>query len=293
MKSKVVVLIYTYDRVDDAKINQEIIRENWTSDKGFEEVKIVHTFNGEKSWWQEKYLEDDLLYLDNVGLDHFGGAELMMNEGISYISTHYSNYDYVIVLASDTWLTKPDYVATLLKKMSDEEKYLATCAWGTKEKHNIWNIGMGLDFYILDLQWLKQSKMFPLRFDEFSKKYEELFSYKDDLVFLERVFAVRFKEAIRRIPGLVSTNQLKKLAEKHLLRFIEREPIHLKEGFFKKKKFRKMNWPELGLLGDHYPEPKKKLLKKLAPKLGEHGRKLLESKDLSYWNGGKKELYRA
>ena len=54
-----------------------------------------------------------------------------------------------------------------------------------------------------------------------------------------------------------------------------------------------MNWPEIGLLGDHYPEPKRRLLKKLLPKLGENGLKLLESKDISYYNMVKKEIYRA
>lgn len=165
---------------------------------------------------------------------------------------------------------------------------------GTKKKNNIWNIGMGLDFYIMDLQWVKKSKMFPLEFDKFCKKYEEIFYYKDDIPYLERVFAARFKQAITRVPGVESTNILKKTAEKHLLRLSEREPIHLHEGFFKwKKQYRKMSWPELGLLGDHHPKPKKKLLKKLNPKLGKYGKKLIESDDISYWNLGKKELYRA
>ena len=78
MDLKVVVLIYTYDRIDDAKINQEIILKNWTPDQGFKDIKITHVFNGKRSWWSDKYLEDDLIYLDS-NPDHFRGAELMMN----------------------------------------------------------------------------------------------------------------------------------------------------------------------------------------------------------------------
>ena len=42
------VLIYTYNRVDDAKINMDIIRNVWEKSKYFENVKIIHSFNGGK-----------------------------------------------------------------------------------------------------------------------------------------------------------------------------------------------------------------------------------------------------
>jgi hypothetical protein len=291
MKYNIAVLLYTFDRIDDAKINQEIIRENWTAHSAFNDIKIVHTFNGEKVWWPEKYLEDDLLYLENTG--HFSGVEQMINKGIDHILERYSEYDYVIMLASDTWLCRPDYVADLLQVMHDSEKYLATCAWGTKKKNNIWNIGMGLDFCILDLKWLARSQMFPLRFIDFSEKYKDIFSYQGTGVFLERVFALRFKEALARAPGVQSFNEIRPLAIDRLLRLSEREPIHLHRGVFKKKQYRKMSWPELGLLGDHYPTPKQKLFKKIALKLGPQGTIFIEAHDLSYWNNGKQERYEA
>jgi hypothetical protein len=59
------VLIYTYNRTDDAKINMDIIRNVWEKSKYFEKIKIVHAFNGEKSWYAKKYLENDLVVMKN------------------------------------------------------------------------------------------------------------------------------------------------------------------------------------------------------------------------------------
>lgn len=52
------VLIYTYNRIDDAMVNMDIIRNIWEKSKYFEDVKIIHSFNGEKSWYPKKELEE-------------------------------------------------------------------------------------------------------------------------------------------------------------------------------------------------------------------------------------------
>ena len=119
---KIAVLLYTYNRVDDARINMEIIRNLWNQYPLLKDITIVHSYNGDKILWPEKYLEDDLLYLENPG--HFAGAEILINEGVKYISEKYPDTDYTILLAADTWLIKPEYVAKVITEMQQKKKYL-------------------------------------------------------------------------------------------------------------------------------------------------------------------------
>lgn len=283
---KIGVLIYTYNRTDDARINMEIIRNLWNQSDLLRDVTIVHSFNGEKEWWPDKYLEDELLYLPNPG--HFAGAEILLNEGMKCFTNKYPDVDYVITLASDTWLIKPEYVEKIIRNMKTEDKYLATCPWGAPDKDNMWNIGMALDFNILDLKWVIKSELFPIKFSEFVDKYSEIFMYKDENIFLESVFAMRFKQAVQRTVSIPSERLLRKISNTYVYRMKEREPVHDEKTFFGMKKGRKMYWPDLGILGHHEPEPKKAILKKFGLNLGTHSKRLVESTDLNYYNQGVK-----
>jgi hypothetical protein len=291
---KIGVLIYTYNRTDDARINMEIIRNVWKKSELLKEVVIVHTFNGQKEWWPEKYLEDELLYLDNPG--HFEGAEVLINGGVKCFSEKYPDIDYVILLASDTWLVKPEYLEKMILDMQKEEKYLATAVWGTKKLTNIWTRGSALDFNIFNLKWAIQSSFFPLRFKEFKDKYEDLFFYNDQTIYPENVFVVRFREAIFRSVKIASDNILKPVAESHIYKMVDREPVHTncKENLiFKKGGWkRKMYVPKMGLITHHNPIQKQKIFKEWKLTLGESGNKFLSAKDLSYYNRGlDKNLY--
>jgi len=282
--------MYTYNRTDDARINMEIIRNIWQKDKYFEDIKIIHSFNGEEEWWTEKYLEDDLLRLENTG--HFSGAEILLNEGIEYINNKYPEIEHLVILASDTWIIKPEYIKGIINSMIKDEKYLATCPWGTEEKDNMWKIGMAIDFNILNIKWAVQNKLFPIRFLDFREKYNEIFYYQDENIFLERVFALRFKQAVLNFKKLISENLLKKASESYVYRMTEREPVHDERKFFRIKKGRKKYWPKIGLLTHHEPEPKKIILKKNKIDVGEYSHKLITSKNLEYYNQGiRKNIY--
>lgn len=285
---KIGVLLYTYNRTDDARINMEIIRNVWSKNDLLKDVIIVHSYNGEKEWWPEKYLEDELLYLENPG--HFTGAELLLNEGVKCFSEKYSDVDYVITLASDTWLVKPEYIEKMILSMEKEEKYLATAVWGTKKLTNIWTRGSALDFNIFNLKWATKSHFFPLKFQEFKDKYEELFFYNDQTVYPENIFIIRFKQAIARSVKIVSENILKPVAESHIYRMKDREPVHTNSEenlVFRSGGWKRMMYvAKMGLIMHHDPMPKQKILKKWKLLLGESGNKFLNATDLSYYNRG-------
>jgi|GEM_PF-913444 len=290
---KIGVLIYTYNRVDDTRINMEIIRNVWKKNNLLENIVIVHFFNGQKDWWPEKYLEDELLYLNNPS--HFLGAEILIDEGMRVFREKYKEISHVIVLASDTWLVKPEYLSSVINTMIEKEKYLATCAWGNKRETDMFKIGMSVDFFIVNIKWATENNLFPLRLNEFVQKYQEIFDYQDINIFLERVFALRFKQSIKKAFSIPSENLIKKLAKEYIYRLSEREPVHYdRKKFFKKLNgIRTMYWPKIGLLTHHNPNEKQSAFKKWNIKSGEHGNKFIYSKDLSYYNNGLvKNLYK-
>lgn len=280
--------MYTYNRTDDARINMEIIRNIWKKVDLLKNVTIIHAFNGEKDWWPEKYLEDELLYLDNPG--HFGGAEILLNEGMKCFREKYPEIDYVITLASDTWFIKPEFLENIIKTMEKDNKYLAASVWGTKKRSNIWKRGGSMDFNIIDHKWSIQSSLFPIGYKEFVDKFDELFFYNDHTIYLEIVFMTRFIQAISRSVKISSDNLLKPIAEKHIYRISEREPVHkdYRENIlFKRDGFsRRMYWSKIGLLTHHEPEPKRKILKSKKLRIGKYTNQLIDSRDLSYFNQG-------
>lgn len=275
------VLIYTYNRVDDAKINMEIIRDVWEGGS-FDCVKIVHSYNGLKEWYPKKYLENDLVKIKNTW--HFQGAADLIDAGIKKFQKKYREVDYVIVLASDTWLVNPDYVENLIDKMKKENLLLATCSWGLPDRDNIADVGVAVDFFVVDLKWATKYKIFPVNYGKFQKKYMDLFAYqKAGNVMLEKLFLARYLEAISRSEKIYGI--ARKIAMEKMLMLKEREPVHShidEKGNW----IRNMYWPEIGLLTHHEAEPKKKILHELNVSKGESIEKLLCSEDLSYFNNG-------
>jgi hypothetical protein len=276
---KIGVLIYTYNRVDDARINMEIIRNVWEKSKHFEDVEIVHAFNGKKKWYSKKYLENKLVAIKNSW--HFQGAADLIDAGMRKFK---EDVDYVIVLASDTWLIDPAYVKNLLEKMAKEKLYLATCSWGLPERNDLRDVGMAVDFFIVDLKWAKKYGMFPLNYGEFYKKYADLILYQSGgTVMFEKVVLTRFVKAVGREWGLSGSTRKRAFGKMLILK--DREPVHSrirKDGLW----VRKMYWPKMGLLTHHDPLPKKKILKAEKITSGKNIEKLLEREDLSYYNNG-------
>lgn len=280
------VLIYTYNRVDDAKINMDIVRNVWEGTKHFEDIKIVHSFNGSKEWYSKKYLEDDLVAIKNSW--HFQGASDLIDAGIKVFQKKHKTINYVVVLASDTWLIKPAYLKGILDNMRKNNLYMATCSWGLPGKKEIRDVGMAVDFFVVDLKWATRYKMFPIDYAGFYEKYGEIILYqKGGNILLEKLLYARYLKAVSREEKFGGVAR-KKAIEK-LLYLKDREPVHGyvdKEGSW----IRNMYWPKIGLLSHHGPAPKKKILKENDIRVGKSIEKLLRSGDLSYYNGGIKRM---
>jgi hypothetical protein len=276
---KIGVLMYTYNRVDDAKINMEIVRNVWQKNKYFQNTTIIHSYDGEKNWYSEKYLEDELVTIKNSW--HFQGASDLIDAGIKKFK---KDIDYVIVLASDTWLINPAYIERILIRMEKEALYLATNPWGLQKRNDFRDVGMAVDFFIIDAKWAKKYKMFPVDYGEFHKKYEDFFLYQNGgNVMLEKLMWARFIKAVGREQNFKGSARKRAIEKMIILK--DREPVH---SHINKERLwvRKMYWPKMGLLTHHDPLPKKKILKDKRIKNGENISKLLENEDLSYYNNG-------
>jgi hypothetical protein len=247
------VIIYTYNKVVDAKINQAIIRQLWQTDPFFKKINIVHAYNGKKTWYSKTYLEDKLIRTTNPG--HFAGAAKLIDLGVKVVARSYPQTDYLIVLAADTWLIKPDFLKDIINKMIDNKLYLASCAWNIPERMNITDNGMATDFFIVDWRWALKYKMLPFNYDVFYKKFAELFLYiKGSNISLEKLAFMRYLQA--SFLEFNDNNNLRPLALSKMYQIKEREPIHShidSNGFWQRQE----HWPKIGLLTDNNPEAKK------------------------------------
>jgi len=258
-------VIYTHNRLNDARINMELSRLLWASHPEVVGVNVVHAYNGKEEFGYEQYIENSLLIRENIG--HFRGAIDLINTGIDEISQ--SDAKYAVITASDTWITDSDWIVNLIKKMRDEGKVIACSAWGTDRGESLNKVGMSLDFFILDLEWNKESKLFPINYLKYLDKYQATnFALGGGVLVPERALSFYF---IKYWSQYYTDNDLSKVCKDKILRILEREPIH------DIKWKRKMNWPGLGIYTDHDTAMKRRVINELSKtkNLGPYCQKLI------------------
>lgn len=274
------VLLYTHDRVEDAYINQEIIRNVWEKSGLFGSVKIVHAYNGKKSWYPKKYLEDALIRRSNPG--HFQGAAELVDSGMSVFHSRFPKIPYVIALAADTWVLKPAYMSKFIRTMKQKNKWLACSPWDVPQVKDIPEVGISLDFFILDMLWDKRNHIFPLAYKQFYDQYADFILYvKGSNVSAEKLFFARYLRSCGKEFGREVGKRTYGLSK--LLVFKERSPVHShinKHGFWIRKHF----WPKIGLLTHHDPGAKQKAFRTFPKFAGKHAEKFRTAKNVDYFN---------
>lgn len=274
------VLLYTHDRVEDAYINQEIIRNVWGRSGLFGSITIVHAYNGKKSWYPKKYLEDVLIRGANPG--HFQGAAELVDSGISVFHKHYPKIPYIIALASDTWMMKSSYVSKLIRTMQQKNKWLACSPWDVPQVKDIPEVGISLDFFIVDAHWERRYQMFPLAYKQFYDQYADFILYLGGSnVSAEKLFFARYLRACGKEYGRNVGKHTYGLSKLLVIR--ERRPVH---SHINKRRFwiRKHFWPKIGLLTHHDPIVKQKAFQKFPKVFGKHAEKFRTAKNVDYFN---------
>lgn len=242
-------LIYSHNKIVEAKINMELSKELF-------DMPIIHCFNGDDDLKYEKYLENYLIKINNNG--HFQGAVDLINLGIH--KAEEIDIDYLIVTAADTWITDKYFADKIINEMKKNNQVLACSSWGTPDNESIFRTGFSLDFFIIDINWQKNSKFFPLNYELYLSKYLEInFALGGTYLIPERAFSyywLKYWNTKHR------DSDLSAFAKLNMRRIIEREPIHSN-----KFKERKMEWNEIGLYTYHENLDQKKLLSKLKNKI--------------------------
>lgn len=281
----ITALIYTYNRVDDARINMEIIRNQWAKEPGLNNVKIVHSYNGKGDWY-EQYIEDKLVTTANTR--HFSGAANLIDAGHKTIAEYYPETDYVIVLAADTWLVKPEYIMQKINELKEKSAYLATCPWGFDQENDYRSTGVATDFFIYAFQWANQNNLFPIDYLDFEQRYEDLFYYLGQSILLERVFLAKFGKTIVRQSG--EDNGKSKQIIQRIVTMEERIPVHHRESPTSDMK-RTFYVPSMGLISNHNPEDKQEIIKPLNILGGSELARFITATDLNYYNAADPNLH--
>lgn len=255
MHMKIGVLIYTHNRIEDAKKNMEIVK-NWRL--GCEDnIIIIHSYNGDFDWYPKKHTEDLLIRRKNI--DHQAGASDLIDAGIKAFKNKFPEIEYVIILAADTWIINEQYLRKVLSKMKKEKLYLASCPWGSSFDNSPWSMGLATDFFIVDLMWANKYKLFPLNLANFRKKNGKVIDFIKRTLNLERLLAIKFLRCISVAHNIYDVYQRNEVATSKLFIMKQRMPIHTT---IRGKYTRKMYWPKIGLFTQHDLRKKLLLLKK-------------------------------
>ncbi|HSX17669.1 MAG TPA: hypothetical protein VLH86_06245 [Patescibacteria group bacterium] len=271
MGNKLGHLIYTYNNLDDAYIQQELSKKLYAQQFGG--VQLVHAYDGKPEFGYKKYLEDELITIDNPG--HFRGATALINTGLNYFMEHGDpEVQYVLVAASDSWLLNVGYLEKIIATMQSENRVLAASSWFSAYPQEM--RGFSTDFFIIDITWNREAKLFPLGYDAFVKKFEDVLALNGEFPFMERAVQYYFQKYLM---ANYEDYSAKHHGNELMLRITSREPVDGDQ--------RAYNREEIGLFTAPDPAPKQAALKALGIELGPHSKKLVEATDLSYYNLGR------
>lgn len=192
-KIRVACLIITYNRINEAKAQMDLIRETWQP--MFDSVDIYHEFNGKKNWYPQKYRENFLSR--HKSMSHYIGANHMLNKGFKHILDSFKKYDYIIASSSDVWFYDPKKLKKIILDCFKQKYQLATSLWG--------GMVLNTEFFIITPELAK--KVFPLRYMDFINKYKLLRWANNKISILENIFTFKVIRVLKNpnkfylIPG--------------------------------------------------------------------------------------------
>lgn len=262
-------LIYNHNQLDDLRIQEEISKKLYAGKFGG--VYLVHAYNGENSFGYKKYLEDKLISRKNKG--HFSGAADLIDAGLQFFNNRKTeDLRYILVTAADTWLINTEFLEKLTARMEKEGKILAASSWlnAVGQKPN----GFSTDFFVIDIKWNRKHGLFPMHYDEFVKRFDDLYALQYSSPLVEKCVQYRFQKIFMKE---YQDNETWRQREAAFRRITEREPIHIGPAH-------KEAYSGIGLYAFGDPRKKRNLLKKNKLDVGKYSHKLISSKDLKYYN---------
>ena len=280
----VVVCITTYNRVDCARINMEIIKLNYKN-----QWPIVHACSDQN---YTQYIEDILIKCEPKALQR--GAFELLKQAIIVANEKYQP-NYIVHVEADTWLMNQSFIENYISALNDREECLIAASNWTFDKTEKWK------------KSTKFSKQLNYQVTRFTKKLGLKWHIGWKNTISTQFFVLKNTEAFRALINEIPEPDPKGYLEKHLFKQIkkrfgkksilwikEREPVHpnnrdtcdameLYSQHFPSSKTSGLSHNNLALDG------KKETLERY-PSLtqGKFMQKLLESENLDYYNEGAK-----
>ncbi len=294
MIAKVAICLTSHDRLDCARINQEIFKLNFSHP-----YIVVHASSGAKA---SQYLED--AFVPCQPLPHFAGAFSLMRNAIK--AALLFEPDFFVMLDGDTWLLEEKPLLRMIQHLKDNPDLLmATCAWMKLPRFRVSRLAMELNeiVHIPASRWQRFLSL-PQRITydavDFCTQYFILRNHPP----LIDLFCTMSIDDQRLVERQWFDHFSAHFSLKQVLRIWEREPVHPNHRFACEPiGLHSEHWPAAGTYGN--PQKKSKLyfvspdapgkreaLEKYANiRKGESIQRLLKSTDsdqLAYYNAGAK-----
>jgi hypothetical protein len=272
MPPRVAICLTSHNRVDCARINQEIIKLNFTAP-----FYLAHATSGPE---RAPYLEDAFAWCEPRPL-HAGAVHLLQRSFA--LARAGAAPDFLVHLEGDTWVLDEKIILRLVQRMADDPRLLlATSAWSSPSPRPLRRLAR----FAWDRLQAPRSPAWRIR--DFSTQF---FVVRNDRALLDRIAAMRPDPAVHAERQLfVAFTRAFPLDR--VLRMTEREPVHPDH---------RQACPLLALYCHHWPaagagdprrvrpdEPGKKeaLLSYPSIRRGEHLQRLLAATSYDYYNPG-------
>lgn len=191
-KLRIASIIVTYNRVDEARAQMDIIRALWQP--LFKGIDIYHEFNGEVGWYKDKYKEDFLHR--HKSMYYLLGANYLVNQGFKHVFESGETYDLIIVTSADAWFYNPKKLKIVITTFCEKKYKLATSMWGM--------VVLGTEFFIIAPDLAK--KVFPLRITHILNK-QMILKWAHKIAVFESMFTIKVMRILKNpnriylIPG--------------------------------------------------------------------------------------------
>jgi hypothetical protein len=281
-KAHAVICLTSYNRLDCARINQELIKRNYKR-----QYPIVHASS---SPTYAAYLEDRYVRSTPKPL-HQGAMDLLQQAVRTAVSDF--NPRYIVHVEADTWLMDEQVLQRYLAKMdANPFKLLCTCEWSNPSRANPSPPARSM---------IRRARSFLrrcLKGDTFADFGTQFFIARTHprliASILNRVPNADKKAEVQLYEAFTSVFGLNRV-----LRMVEREPVHpAKRYICEELSLYCQHWPSRGTAMDPRDpgDPlyvsndmigkKETLLKYPNMNRGEHIQKLLRAQSYDYYNPG-------
>lgn len=279
---RIVVCMTSHNRIDCARISQEIIKLNYAAP-----LPIVHASSSGR---YDGYLEDAFASVEPRPL-HAGAINLVQTT-LRMTRERFPQATNVVHLESDVWLLDERVVHAYVDTMARTGALLATCAWSDTVPRGRATRVADNARRLLELPPRRGATLPPM--DDLSTQF---FIMRMDPVLVDAVLGivpasndaaeVMFHDAFTAHFGM-----------ERVVRMVEREPVLHHRYWCEAQSLYCQHWPARGTAHDprpwwddlyvapHFPGKRDTLRAHPAIRRGDHLNRLLVASDLSYYNEG-------